>query len=82
MLAIIGGTGLAQLQGLVITDKFTVATPFGAPSSAILKGRIGAQEILFLSRHGDGPHQLPHEINYRANIFKGVFVRNFLPWTF
>lgn len=69
MLAIIGGTGLAQLQGLEMTDSVTMTTPFGAPSSPILKGRIGAQEILFLSRHGDGRHQLPHEVNYRANIF-------------
>lgn len=69
MLAIIGGTGLSQLQGLHITESVNVSTPFGAPSTAILRGTIASQDILFLSRHGDGHHQLPHEVNYRANIF-------------
>ena len=69
MLAIIGGTGVTMLQGLEITESMTVSTPFGTPSAPIQKGRIGAQEILFLSRHGEGTHHLPHEVNYRANIF-------------
>lgn len=69
MLAIIGGTGVYQLDGLEVLETFTVSTPFGAPSASILKGKMGNQEILFLARHGAQHDHLPHEINYRANIF-------------
>ena len=69
MLALIGGTGVYQLEGLEILESTLCSTPFGEPSGPILKGRMGQHEILFLSRHGDGHRQLPHEINYRANIF-------------
>ena len=33
MLAIIGGSGLYHLDGLVVTEEHTVSTPFGEPSS-------------------------------------------------
>lgn len=69
MLAIIGGTGVYQLEGLEVLDTVQMSTPFGAPSAAVLKGRIAGQEILFLARHGAHHQHLPHEINYRANIF-------------
>ncbi len=41
----------------------------GAPSGVIAKGRLGGQPLLFLARHGAGHKLLPHEVNYRANIF-------------
>ncbi len=69
MLAIIGGTGLYRLDRLEVLDAVHVATPFGNPSSEILRGRIGRHEVLFLSRHGAQHQYLPHEVNYRANIF-------------
>lgn len=69
MLAIIGGTGLYALDGISHVSEIPSETPFGAPSSAIVKGRLGNHEILFLARHGAGHRQLPHEINYRANIY-------------
>lgn len=69
MLAIIGGTGLYTLQDMQDIEKVSVSTPFGTPSSEVLKGTLGGREILFLSRHGAGHRHLPHEINYRANIF-------------
>lgn len=69
MLAIIGGTGLYQMDQLEVLETREVDTPFGAPSSAILRGRLGQHEILFLSRHGTQHQHLPHEVNYRANIF-------------
>lgn len=69
MLAIVGGTGLYELPGLEITDRIQEATPFGEPSGAVLRGRLGAQEVLFLARHGAGHRLLPHEVNYRANVF-------------
>lgn len=69
MLAIVGGTGLYELPGLEITQRIHATTPFGAPSGEILRGRIGSNELLFLARHGSGHRLLPHEVNYRANIF-------------
>lgn len=69
MLAIIGGTGVYRLEGLEVLDTVEVSTPFGEPSAAVLKGRIAGREVLFLARHGSQHQHLPHEINYRANIF-------------
>lgn len=69
MLAIVGGTGLYELPGLEITERIQGLTPFGEPSGAVLRGRLGAQEVLFLARHGAGHRLLPHEVNYRANVF-------------
>ncbi len=69
MLAIIGGTGVYQMEGLEIIESLDIPTPFGAASGPVLKGKLGRHEVLFLARHGAGHQQLPHEINYRANIF-------------
>ncbi len=69
MLAIIGGTGLYDLDGLDIDDRLGGDTPFGTPSGEILRGRLHGQPLLFLARHGAGHRLLPHEVNYRANIF-------------
>lgn len=69
MLAIIGGTGLYELAGMQITETLDEATPFGEPSGAILKGRLAGRELLFLPRHGKGHRRLPHEVNYRANVY-------------
>ena len=69
MLAIIGGTGLYDLAGMEIEARIDADTPFGAASGAVVRGRIGGKLILFLARHGAGHRLLPHEVNYRANIF-------------
>lgn len=69
MLSIIGGSGFYALDGLDITAEHDVDTPFGAPSDKIIQGTYHGQDILFLSRHGAGHKFLPHEVNYRANIF-------------
>lgn len=69
MLAIIGGTGLYALDAMRVTQRIDAQTPFGAASGPISKGRLGHHEVLFLARHGDGHRLLPHEVNYRANIY-------------
>lgn len=69
MLAIIGGTGLYDLNGLAVEERLSGGTPFGTPSGEILRGRLHGQPVLFLARHGAGHRLLPHEVNYRANIF-------------
>ena len=69
MLAIIGGTGLYQLDGMQVERHLDEDTPFGRPSGSIVQGRLGGRELLFLARHGSGHKLLPHEVNYRANIY-------------
>ncbi len=67
--AIIGGTGLTQLEGLTLNRSLALDTPYGAPSADILQGEFAGQEVLFLARHGH-PHRVPpHKVNYRANIW-------------
>jgi len=69
LIGIIGGSGLTQLANLEITHRQIVRTPYGEPSGPLTFGRIGAQEVAFLARHGYGHTLAPHEINYRANIW-------------
>ena len=69
MLAIIGGTGIYKINGLESIDEIKVDTPFGTPSADIMKLKYHDKEVLFLPRHGAHHQFLPHEINYRANIF-------------
>ncbi len=69
MLAIIGGTGLYDIDGLETVSETQVDTPFGQPSAPLKIMRLGDREIIFMPRHGSGHSFLPHEINYRANIF-------------
>lgn len=69
MLAIIGGTGLYELAGMAVEAQFDATTPFGAPSGPIVRGRVAGKTMLFLARHGSGHRLLPHEVNYRANVF-------------
>lgn len=68
-LAIIGGSGLYNMEGLQNTEEIEVDTPFGKPSSSIVVGELEGQRIAFLARHGVGHHIMPSEINYRANIY-------------
>lgn len=68
-LAIIGGTGLSQIEGLTITSTQSLETPFGTPSADYIHGTINDKEVIFLARHGS-PHAIPpHKINYRANMW-------------
>jgi 5'-methylthioadenosine phosphorylase len=69
MLAIIGGTGVYRMPGIEILSEEVAETPFGLPSSPVIKGRFGKHEVLFMARHGQQHQYLPHEVNYRANLF-------------
>ena len=69
MLAIIGGTGLAQLSNLEITHRQVMRTPYGEPSGALTFGLINQHEVIFIARHGYGHTLPPHLVNYRANMW-------------
>ncbi|MES9903920.1 MAG: S-methyl-5'-thioinosine phosphorylase, partial [Sedimenticola sp.] len=67
--AIIGGSGLAQLDEFHIERRQPVDTPFGETSAAPAQGHFNGREVIFIPRHGD-PHTIPpHKVNYRANIW-------------
>ncbi len=68
-IGIIGGSGLYEMDGLVDVRELTVETPFGAPSDAIVHGRLGDTELYFLPRHGRGHRLLPSELPFRANLW-------------
>lgn len=68
-LAIIGGSGLTALAGLVIQRQQMQSTPWGEPSGPLTFGLLNEKEVMFLPRHGN-PHAIPpHRINYRANVW-------------
>jgi len=68
-LAIIGGTGLTQLDGLKLLKSERLETPYGMPSAEFITGEFNQKPVIFLARHGN-PHTIaPHKINYRANIW-------------
>jgi 5'-methylthioinosine phosphorylase len=68
-LAIIGGTGIDQLEGLEVLRDHRVVTPFGDTSRPIQEGRFGSIQLYFLQRHGSPGAIPPHRINYRANVW-------------
>lgn len=67
--AIIGGTGLTQLENLQITRRVTASTPYGEPSSPLVFGQLAGREVVFLARHGERHTIPPHQINYCANLW-------------
>jgi 5'-methylthioadenosine phosphorylase len=68
-IGIIGGSGLYSMPGLSETREVFVTTPFGDPSDAYVLGMLEGRKVAFLSRHGRGHRILPHELNFRANIY-------------
>jgi len=68
MLAVIGGSGVYNIEGLENTRWVKVDSMFGTPSDEVLIGELAGQSIAFLPRHGRGHRIPPSEINFRANI--------------
>jgi len=69
LIGIIGGSGFYQMEGFEIIEERKILTPFGAPSDAIVIGRLGDKKVAFLPRHGKGHRLSPTAINYCANIY-------------
>ena len=68
-MAIIGGSGLYSMQGLIDAKEFHIDTPFGKTSAPIITGTLEGVQVAFLARHGIGHHIMPGEVPYRANIY-------------
>src|SRR5829696_1041646 len=69
MLAIIGGSGVYDLEGTEPVERFEIETPFGRPSGPVHKARVRNRDVLFLARHGVGHVYSPTTVPYCANIF-------------
>src|SRR5215212_9781747 len=69
MLAVIGGSGIYDLDDPGTAETQTLKTPFGSPSGPVQKARIGETDVLFLARHGVGHVYSPTAVPYRANIY-------------
>src|SRR5690606_21026050 len=67
--AIIGGTGLTELNGFALHEAITMDTPYGRPSAEILRGAYAGREVLFLARHRHPLRIPPHHVKYRANLW-------------
>lgn len=69
-IGIIGGSGLYKVDGFKVVDIINMKTPFGTPSSPIFHCQTDeGVDCFFLARHGTSHTVLPHEVNYRANIY-------------
>jgi len=68
-IGIIGGTGLYQMEGFTDVREVAIETPFGPPSDRLMVGTLEGRRVAFLPRHGRGHRILPHELNFRANVF-------------
>ena len=67
-LAIIGGSGLYDVEEFKEREFLMINTPWGKPSDKILKIKYKEKEVYFLPRHGRGHFISPTNINFRANI--------------
>lgn len=68
-LAVIGGSGVYNMEALTGVEERRITTPFGDPSDALIIGTLAGRRIAFLPRHGRGHRLTPSEVPYRANIW-------------
>lgn len=78
--AVIGGTGVYDIEGLAGAELVDIATPFGDPSDTIRVGSLDGVRLAFVPRHGGDHGILPGEVPSRANIWalKSLGVRQVL----
>jgi 5'-methylthioadenosine phosphorylase len=68
-LAVIGGSGVYDMEALTDVEERRISTPFGDPSDTLVIGTLSDKRIAFLPRHGRGHRLTPGEVPYRANIW-------------
>ncbi len=76
-IAVIGGSGLSNFDGIRVVETLDIDTPFGKPSDTIAVAEYEGRRIAFLPRHGRGHRIPPSQVPYAANIWAlksiGVF---------
>jgi len=68
-IAVIGGSGVYNLDVVNLVKEHCVETPFGKTSANILELELNGSHFFFVPRHGVGHTISPSDINYRANIY-------------
>ncbi|MFL7839234.1 MAG: S-methyl-5'-thioadenosine phosphorylase [Candidatus Promineifilaceae bacterium] len=68
-IAIIGGSGVYNMDELSEVEELNLTTPFGSASDALILGTLHDERVVFLPRHGRGHTLTPTEVPYRANIY-------------
>ncbi len=68
-IAVMGGSGFYEMEGLTDREEVRPSTPFGEPSDSIVLGTLEGVRVAFLPRHGKGHRILPMEVPVRANIY-------------
>lgn len=54
---------------LAIQDSVEQHTPYGSPSSPLMRVEMAGHELLCIARHGLEHQLAPHQVNYRANVY-------------
>ena len=67
--AVIGGSGFYNIEGLHDVQEVDVDTPFGKPSGTIRIGTLEGVRVAFLPRHDAGHRILPTDLPAKANIY-------------
>ena len=75
-LAIIGGSGLYDVEEFKERELIDLNTPWGKPSDQILKTKYNNKEVYFLPRHGRGHFINPSNINFSNSK---IFDRSAIP---
>jgi 5'-methylthioadenosine phosphorylase len=68
-LAVLGGSGFYEIDGLGDVQTVDIETPFGATSAPIVVGTLAGVRTAFIARHGRGHRLSPAEVPSRANIW-------------
>jgi len=68
-IAVIGGSGLYEIEGISGVEEVSLNTPFGPPSDKIVVGKLEGVNVAFLPRHGRGHRIPPTDVPFRANIY-------------
>ena len=67
--AVIGGSGLYEIEGFDVDERLRLETPYGPPSDDLIVGTFAGAPVIFLPRHGAGHRIPPGGVNFRANIW-------------
>lgn len=68
-IAIVGGSGVYDIDGIEYYAAERPETPYGLPSDEIRLGRYAGREVCFLPRHGRGHRYNPTVVPYQANMY-------------
>lgn len=68
VVAVIGGSALADVFVLQDERAEFLVTTHGAPSAPPKVGTAGGVKVIFLARHGTEHRIPPHKLNHRANL--------------